>query len=165
MGTNAQDILDKKFTCIEFEQEKTNYRVTDADMGRFMSQEKTLAQKIGIIKLKYEMENGLKPMVAYEKIETQCQIPISTLKSTINGKVKPTRNFVYKFTVGLGMTLEEANELFMLCGGPLSEYCMADFICLCALRDKDDIFTFIEDFQKYTKLKIEIKERKESFSL
>ena len=39
----------------------------------------------------------------------------------------------------LKMTVDEANKYFELCGGPLYERCMADYICMKALKDKDDI--------------------------
>jgi hypothetical protein len=96
---------------------------------------------------------------AYEKLEEQCQISIDTMKKTISGRVKPKRNFLYKFTVGLHMTLEEANEFFELNGGTLRESCLADYICIHALRDKDDIEVFISDYEKHTGSKIGMRER------
>lgn len=161
MSVTISELNKQQFKCIEYEVEKMVLHVNASDMSRFMLQEKELANKIGKIKLRYEIEHGLKPMPAYERLEEQCQISVSTMKNTINGKIKPTRNFLYKFTVGLKMTLESANELFVLCGGPLSQECKADYICIKALG-KDDIYHFIDQFQEYTKMKIELRNRNHS---
>lgn len=157
-------ILEKEITSIKFEMneyvsEKSLMRVSTDKMNTFSENEKKLAQRIGKMKLLYEVENNLKPMTAYDEIEEKCQISTSTLKNTINGKIKPTRNFLYKFVVGLQLSLDLANEFFDLCDGKLQEDCKADYITIKALEDKDDIYRFIEDFQKYTKLKIELRNR------
>ena len=52
------------------------------------------------------------------------------------------------------MNLEEANEYFELCGGPLSTKSIEDYICINALRDKDNIQQLIDDFKKHTSLHI-----------
>ena len=70
-------------------------------------------------------------------------------------KIKLSFNqFLYKFSVGLQMTLEEANTYFELCGGALNERCMADYICIRALLDHDSIDHFIEEFEKHTGIKL-----------
>lgn len=84
---------------------------------------------------------------------------MDTLKKTINGSIKITRNFIYKFVVRLHMTLEEANTYFELNGGALRETCLADYICLHALLDQDDIHQFISDFEQHTETKIGIRNR------
>lgn len=162
MAVSKEDMMDELFRCEEFSVEKASYRVNDADMDAFKGQDKKLAKKIGSIKLKYEEDNKISSMAAYDQLEEKCQISVSTLKSTISGKIPPTRNFLYKFTVGLKMKLEEANELFQLCDGPLTLACKADKICIFALRDHDDIYQFIDDMQKYTRIKIELRDRKAS---
>ena len=96
---------------------------------------------------------------ASEWIADHCQINETTLSKTITGKIKVTRTFLYKFTVGLKMTVDEANKYFDLCGGPLYERCMADYICMKALKDKDDIEIFIKDFELHTGMKIRMRER------
>ena len=70
-----------------------------------------------------------------------------------------TRTFLYKFTVGLKLTVDEANKFFDLCGGPLYEKCFADYICLRALEDKDDIEVFIKQFELHTGRKISMRSR------
>lgn len=124
-----------------------------------MDDENKLRDMIFKRKSKYETENKLKAIAAYEKLEEQCQISVDTMKKTISGRIKPTRNFLYKFTVGLHMTLDEANEFFELNGGTLRESCLADYICIHALLDKDDIEVFISDYEKHTGSKIGMRER------
>lgn len=150
-------IKSKAFIMNEYEIENSLMRVNAEEMVAFSEKEKELAKKIAKMKLLYESKHQLKPMEAYDAIEAKCQINQSTLKSTINGKIRPTRNFLYKLVVGLHLSLEEANELFALCNGELREDCRADYIVINALKDQDDIYQFIEDFQKYTGMKIEMR--------
>lgn len=147
------------FTSIEYSQNRSSMRVSAMDVSHFKLEEKKLAQKIGIIKLQYETEHKLGAMPAYEQLEEKCQISISAMKNTINGKLKPSRNFLYKLAVGLHLPLSKANELFALCGGELTEKCMADYITIKALEDGDTIYEFIDQFQEFTKIKIEIRNR------
>ena len=155
-----EDIINSiEFAINEYKSEKSSLRVNAEEMTFFAENEKKLAQIIGKMKLRYEVEHKLKPMAAYDEIEEKCQISISTIKNTINGKIKTTRNFLYKFAVGMQLSVDAANELFELCDGRLREDCKADYIVIRALEDKDDIYTFIEDFQKYTNLKIELRNR------
>ena len=58
------------------------------------------------------------------------------------------------------MSIEEANEYFTLCGGPLNPQAREDFICIRALEDGDGIELFIQQFEEFTGNKIDIRERK-----
>ena len=148
------------FKCIEKSKKNSLYDVNDSDMSQFADQDKKLAKKIATIKLKYDAEfcEG-RSTRGYEEILDKCQISVTALKKTIKNDIKPSRNLVYKLVVGLKISLEEANELFVLCGGPLTLDCQADKICMYALRDGDSIEHFIEQFEYYTKTKISIRER------
>ena len=162
MSLTKDDLKNMKISCIEYQPEACSMRLSDSEVTRFKEKETLLAKKIGNIKIKYEIEHKLGPTKAYEELEEVCQISITKLKYAISCRKGNTanRNFLYKFCVGLHMTLEEANELFELENGALSEECLADKICMCALRDKDDIFTFINEFEERTNLKIAMRERK-----
>lgn len=155
----SEDISKIDFTSTEYIQKKSSMRVSAADLSHFKIEEKKLAQKIGLLKLQYESDHHLGAMPAYEQLEEKCQISISAMKNTINGKLKPSRNFLYKLAVGLHLPLSKANELFALCGGELTEKCMADYITIKALEDGDTIYEFINQFQEFTKIKIEIRNR------
>lgn len=159
MSVTKED-MDVKFKCVEMPSLASTYNVNDSDMSQFFDQDKKLAKKIASVKLKFDVEycEG-KSTRGYDMILDQCQISVTALKKTIKNDIKPTRNLVYKLAVGLKMSLQEANELFVLCGGPLTEDCQADKICMYALRDGDDIFHFIEQFEHYTNIKISIRER------
>lgn len=149
--------MERKFVFFEVEERDCSYNVNDAEMAQFKDQDKKLAKKIGTIKLKYDAEHcNSRSNQGYDEISQLCQIPVDTIKKTIRNersdaksKIRPTRNFVYKFVVGLKMSVEEANELFALCGGSLTEETAADYICLRALEHGDDIFRFLEQYKKY----------------
>ena len=49
------------------------------------------------------------------------------------------------------MDVDEANELFALCGGVLNEDFHEDYVCYKALKDKDDIMHFIDQFNHYAR--------------
>lgn len=58
------------------------------------------------------------------------------------------------------MSLEEANKFFILCDGKLNERCMADYICIKALEDRDTIKDFIDQFEQHVGIKL-IRKRRE----
>lgn len=133
---------------------------TDVRM-KFNEKEKQLAKKISTIKLKYEKENKLSSNKAYEELADLCQISVTPFKYAVFGKRGNTanRHFLYKLVVGMHMSIEEANSLFVLEKGPLSEECLEDMICYCALRDNDSIYDFIDEFERETNYKIGIRDR------
>jgi len=136
----------------------TAYAVTPEDMVRFESAD--LPYMIADRKLRYDKEKGLKPTAAYEQMEEDCQISITSLKKTMSGTQKITRTFLYKLSVGLHMTVDEANEFFRRCGGVLKEDHPGDFICLRALLDGDTIYEFIEQYELYMNERIGLRERR-----
>ena len=146
----------KQFEGIEIEKKKESYRVTPGEMEQFNTAWE-LQDMIGNRKKQFQDEHNLKVYPAYDKLEELCQISVTTMKKTISGTQKISRNFLYKFVVGLHMSGEEANEYFALCGGELNLKKPADFICYRALEDGDSIFQFIEDFEHYTGLKIALR--------
>lgn len=154
-----KNIKKEEFDSIFFEVEKTSLRVSPKELSHFIDDENTLRDMISRKKILYQKENNLTALAAYEQLEDKCQISMDTIKKTINGRSKVTRNFLYKFVVGLNMTLEEANKYFALNGGELRESCLADYICIHALLDKDNITLFISEFEKHTDYKLSMRER------
>lgn len=149
--------MERKFVSLEVHNRDCSYNVNDVEMSQFKDQDKKLAKKIATIKLRFDAEycDG-KSNQGYEKLSELCQIPVDTIKKTIRNdkpeaksKIRPTRNFVYKLVIGLKMSVEEANELFALCGGSLTDETAADYICLRALEQGDNIFQFLEQHKKY----------------
>ena len=157
---SMQALPDREFfDSIEYHKDTQSLRVTAAELARFDDQDIELAGMIGDAKADLKEREKLTVTRASEWIADHCQINETTLSKTITGKIKVTRTFLYKFTVGLKMTVDEANKYFDLCGGPLYERCMADYICMKALKDKDDIEIFIKDFELHTGMKIRMRER------
>ena len=140
-----EEIKSKKFTNLN-NTEKVSYHVTTAEMQRFEG-----SKELGLMLYNkidnYVKTNHLKPK--YEKLEDLCQISETSLKKSCTGTQKITRLFLYKLSVGLKMSVEEANEYFALCGGVLKADNLEDYICMRALEDKDDILHFIEQFNEY----------------
>ena len=146
----------------EIQKSKVAYQVSGAEMKAFEKSALLLASMIGDRKFLFEKENGLRSMAAYEALEEVCQISTTTMKKSINGTLKITRQFLYKFTVGLKMTPDEANKYFALCGGELNEQWGEDYICLKALLDKDDVYQLIEEFDTYRNIKLGLRERNDA---
>ena len=144
----------KQFENLKTIKENTAYKVTAAELSHFLDNEAELAERIADRKKQYEKENSVNKTNAYYDIEEKCQISMETLKKVIYGKIKATRTLLYKFTVGFQMDLQEANEYFELCGGPLTIKRPDDYICINALRDKDSIEQLVADFEKHLDLKI-----------
>lgn len=160
IGMGEKRILDYNlFETIEYSIEKNSLHVTASELSPFIDKERELAKKIGARKIKYTKEHGYSTEKANDQLEEDCLIPADTMRKTILGTTKCTRNFLYKFTVGMRMTVDEAKEFFSLCDGPLYERCMADYICKKALEDGDDIHVFVEDFEKNTGIKLVKKTR------
>ena len=137
----------------QIKKEKVAYQMTDSDLKKFERRDK-LPSMIADRKMQNDIEKGLKALQGYDDIEETCLISITSLKKSINGSQKVTRTFLYKFAVGLHMSIEEANEYFALCGGILHEDSLEDAICQCALRDGDDIYQFVEEYERLTGSKI-----------
>ncbi len=72
----------------------------------------------------------------------------------LNGTRNITRDVIAKLCVGAGLTIEEANELFILCGSCLDvENNLLDAIVIDNIKCKEGIGVFFEECQKF-RLKI-----------
>ena len=142
-----KEMAERNFT-ISGSERKASYHVTADEMRKF-------SVNAGLNNLVYNKINdytkkhNIKPK--YEGLEDRCQLSASTLKKSCSGTIRITRLFLYKLTVGLKMDVDEANELFVLCGGALNEYFHEDYVCYKALKDKDDIMHFIDQFNHYAR--------------
>ncbi len=156
----VDNIQREKFQSVFFEPEKKSFHVTAGELSDFIENECKLREMISQRKIRYTQEHNLSVMQTYEELEDKCQINMDTMKKTISGAIRISRNFLYKFTVGLHMSLEEANTYFELKDGVLQENNIADYICIRALLDGDDISEFIRDFEKHTEYKISMRNKK-----
>lgn len=91
----------------------------------------------------------------YIIIEECCRIPSDTMKKALNGRYTITRRFLAKFTVGLKLSLDEANLLFTLHSGELNLTNDFDYIIFYALKTKDDIDDFIEEIKSLTGINLD----------
>ena len=62
----------------------------------------------------YGEENGLESKDAILDISIICEISESLIGKVISGERDMSRDFLYRFVVGLNMSLEEADEFFAL---------------------------------------------------
>lgn len=134
-------------------QEKPVFSVTPEEMRQFKKNDR-LPYLIANKKRQNDEKHGVSITAGYGLIDEMCQISETNMKRKMNGTIRVTRTFLYKFTIGLHMSLDEANELFALCGGPLRETDPADYICINYLETKDDIHKFIEQYEQYVDKKL-----------
>ena len=135
------------------ERKHASYNVTPEEMQRFKGNDK-LPYLIATKKRENDEKHGVSATAGYDLIAEMCTIDISTLKKTINKSIRVTRTFLYKFTIGLHMTVDEANQLFMLCGGPLTKLNVADYICINYLENQSSIHDFYKQYEEYTHKKL-----------
>ncbi len=119
--------------------------------------QKTLAFKIGNIvqeyKAKYQEEHPGR-CSQYALVEKACGIPTDTIKRLITGRTRVTRTQLAKFCVGLKLSIENADGLFLMQGGSLNLSNDFDYIVYHALEDGDDVHSFIDEVRKYTEVRI-----------
>lgn len=119
-------------------------------------EQKELSQKVSNRVEKFYIDGCFKSMNAvYDELDRLCYIAPATMKKTVLGKYLVSRVFLYKFTIGLCMTLEEANAYFSLCnGGILKSDDRGDYIVINAFRDQDNVESVINEFQNLLGKKI-----------
>jgi len=145
---NENEINKLEFDTVEFVPQREMYSVTEDQRKIFEAKNKTLSKKLVDFRKDFYTVNGMTTEEANDWIIEHCHISYETLRKTLVNSLSPTRNFLYKFSVGMKLPLDKANELFDLCGGSLSEKCFADFICINALQDGDSIESFIKEMKK-----------------
>ena len=139
---------DFKIQLSDLTKQNGKYQVSAAEMLHFSEDYDELALDLSDMIEEYVEAHRLKPK--YEKLEELTHLSVTTIKHSISGQDRITRTTLYKFTVGLGLSLDKANELFEKCGGVLKEDCLEDYVCIRALEDGDDVAQFIKDYNQYT---------------
>lgn len=84
----------------------------------------------------------------FDLVNTHCMISYGTYKKVMGGRW-PSRQFVAQLAVGLKLSVEEANELFLLQGGTLNLTNDADFITYHALLSQDAIEDYLDELEHY----------------
>jgi hypothetical protein len=103
-----------------------------------------------IINTVHEFKDSRKGSTITELINYSCNIPGPTYKQYMSGKGVPTRPFIAKICVGLGLSVDKANELFRLHSGELNLTNDADYITYNALLSHDSIYDYEEELERYT---------------
>lgn len=88
---------------------------------------------------------------SYAQLECACGISHSLFQKVLkfrNGR-NITYNLLAKFCVGAKLSVEEAQELFMLMGHTLSDKNRSDYILKCELTNHGDIAAFDEDLKRF----------------
>ena len=113
---------------------------------------------MAVDKARYDYEEANNTKISlYDFVAEKCNITTSLYKNMQNEDRanKWSRTALGKLCVGLGLTIDEANELFLLQGGKLNETNALDKIIYCALRDKDNVYDFCAEVLEYTGKDIE----------
>lgn len=98
---------------------------------------------------KYLRDKNIDEANIYQKASSDCAITESQIRKVINGQRKPTIEFISLISVGLGLTIDQATELFDLIGHtPFNKNNLFDSITYIALRDRDSIYTYIQQLKE-----------------
>ena len=128
----------------ESHNDKASYMVSKEEMAMFDEDASELPSDVDTVIFDYCQSLEIKRVNS--QIAEYIHTNEKTLREYLNGKRKITRQFLYKLTIGLALTREQADELFMKCGGKLNPLCREDYIVLRAIEDDDSIKDFIENF-------------------
>lgn len=87
----------------------------------------------------------------YSRLETDCDIKPDTFRRVIS--FRNGRNITYtllaKFCVGAKLTVDEAEEVFVMMGHQLSDKNRSDYILKCELSKHCDIMEYDSDLKKH----------------
>jgi hypothetical protein len=123
-----------------------SHRLTDRDLAGMPDDTKDLdALKVRLYDLLQEKLGG------YAKLEVNCDIKTDTFQKVIrfkNGR-NVTYTFLAKFSIGAGLTEEEARELFLLLGHDLNERNRCDYILLHELRNRGSLEDYDADMIQF----------------
>ena len=125
---------------------KHSHRLTDRDLAGMPDDTKDLDMlKVRLYDLFQEK------LGRYAKLEVKCDIKTDTFQKVIrfkNGR-NVTYTFLAKFSIGAGLTEEEARELFLLMGHDLSERNRCDYILLHELRNHGTLEDYDADMTRF----------------
>ena len=127
--------------------EKAEFKLSGEEKKRFDEREVQLRNKI--YDFKYKLKEIDPQNATYEKIAEHCCIGVDSLKKVIAGTQDITKGFLLRFTYGMRMSVEEANEYFELFEGKLNgEERIEDLAFINAVRDGDSIFEFDQELKE-----------------
>lgn len=128
---------------------KIAYRFSDGDIIPQSGEEKVKILRKKLTEIIFTKFDG-----NHAKLETLCAINKDNVMKFVNqgkrGRNNVSRNVLGKVCVGAKLTVEEAQELFVLQGYALDPVNnLFDAIVVCCLKKKDDIYEMISMCQEY----------------
>jgi hypothetical protein len=144
-------VTKKELAKMKFEPRKSNktsYKVSREELNVYFDEAAELPSDVFRVIEDYCEKLGMK----YEAttIANFCHVNQKSLREYINGSRTITRKFLYKLTIGLDLDKDQANALFIKCGGELDGvHCLEDYIVLRAIEDGDDIEDFIKNYNEF----------------
>ena len=108
-----QEIKNRVFT-VDFQSPEHSFLVTDSQMRGFDENRRKLASKINEYLLIFEKEHNYSRNRTYEELVDLCQQSGDTFKKIISGRIRATRTVLYKFCIGLELTLPQAEDTIPL---------------------------------------------------
>ncbi|SCY73058.1 hypothetical protein SAMN02910292_02696 [Lachnospiraceae bacterium XBB2008] len=140
-----EELRSKSFKCTL--SDKPSYKVSKEEADRFKQMRAALPRKLHEVLAAWTKETGVQ--LTNSTLGEMCRTNEKTIREYLNTKRAITRQFLYKLTIGLQLSLDQADELFELCGGILDpDSTFEDFIVYKAIIDKDDIDSFVEEYNK-----------------
>lgn len=152
------NLIDKKFLQkhhfdkIDYEQtyNKANYRIKPGDIIPDSDKEKLtkLRGKIrDLFARTFARESG---RIDYGEVQLKTGVSYETIKKFLAGKTNISRPVLGGIVIGAKLSLDEANELFILHGHSLDpENVLLDCIIHCAIRDNDDYWEYLDICDHY----------------
>ena len=117
---------------------------------KFKQSEHQLVKKVCDYLMKLYYKQDMKMIDFYAQIDSKLRIAPDTMKKLLRRTTTTiSREMLYKIAVGTGMDIETANSFFIMSrGGVLNPDSLNDLIVINALRDKDNIDDFIQEFNE-----------------
>ena len=151
---NKEYIKNNKFkkTGLEYEeQEQKSYRLSDdqiKNLGIDITNKKVKLRK-NISKIAYD-----KFHLDYSQIDIKCNIGESAMRKYLKGTRNMSRAALMRFCSGAGVTVEEAQELFILFGHALDpKNNLVDAIVIDNIKCQEGINVLYEECEKNNVLK------------
>lgn len=134
---------------MKIEKDHRAYRFTKGDLIAPSDEQKATLLRKKLSELIFTKFDG-----NYAKLESSCAINKDNVMKFVNqgkrGRDNVSRSVLGKFCVGAGLSVEEAQELFILQGYALDPFNkLFDSIVVCCLKKKDDIYEMIDMCQKH----------------
>lgn len=126
------------------------FRTEQGVVDEFKAMEQQLVKKVCDYLMKQYYNPDMKMIDFYAQIEYKLRIAPDTMKKLLRRTTTTiSREMLYKIAVGTGMDIETANSFFIMSrGGVLNPDSLNDLIVINALRDKDNIDDFIQEFHE-----------------